>query len=707
MTLAVSSLVGISALANPNDVTFELEKATIPEIQQAMNARAISAVELANLYLRRIQAFDQPSPISPAQPLNSVAVINPSLLDDAAESDRLRKKGVVLGPLHGIPFLVKWSYSIAGMPITGGTVGWENLVTPNETWSVTKMRQAGGIVMGHANMDTWANSAANSVSQLRGAVRSSYLAGALPGGSSGGSGVASGAYLAHFTFGGETGGSIRNPGDRSALVAYKVSGGSISVDRIIPLAPERDVIGPLTRSAVDNAIIRDIVGEIDPKDIWNPVLPILADRRPVPESGFVEALQSASLQGKKIGIIGTYVGLPHPNPTGGSANTTNIQNTTPATFALVQQAKVDMEAAGATVDYVFLPPQVSTTYDRGPEAPVTLLLQQPFSDQVAAYSYRGLIESIVALPGDTYNTLAPRVLATADLPRSLTGNMNPFISANRQSLMYSLVDGQYVPGPAISFGSPAGLEHYQARAQQKNAFEDWLDSLGLDVVVWPLWPNKGPTSGSIIGRDLVNFMYLPSVTVPMGVLNYDETRREPLTLNVTGRLYDDAHVLAVAYAYEQATRHRYSPPLAPPLDGEVIVYNSERKGAGGENGPKVDDEPPVLGIVPSASMKGPASAKRVTFSGSVRDASGIDRLEVSVGGSLLPAVVEGHRWSAVLEPDAFAALIAAEVSAVDVLVLATDLAGNAVSEMARVTIGASNGLTKRFAAPTGPDVSNE
>src|SRR6185295_2929420 len=98
---------------------------------------------------------------------------------------------------------------------------------------------------GQANMDTWANSATNSSSQIQGPVRSCYLAGALPGGSSGGSGVAGGAYLAHFTFGGETGGSIRNPSDRSALVGYKTSGGSISVNKIIPLVPERDVIGPM------------------------------------------------------------------------------------------------------------------------------------------------------------------------------------------------------------------------------------------------------------------------------------------------------------------------------------------------------------------------------------------------------------------------------------------------------------------------------
>ena len=662
-----------TARAKVSNETFDLGTATLSELTMAMDSKALTSVELVNLYLRRIQAYDQASPIAPAQPLNSVAAINPELLEDAADADRMRKRGVVLGPLHGVPFLVKWSYSIKNMPITGGANGWKDLVTLNDTWSVAKLRQAGALVMGHANMDTWASSATNSNSQLRGAVRSAYLAGALPGGSSGGSGVASGAYLTGFTFGGETGGSIRNPSDRSALVGYKVSGGSISVDKIIPLVPERDVIGPMTRHAADNALVRDIVGEKDPNDIWAPILPLLEDRREVPQSGFTAAIANATLKGKKIGIIGTYVGLPHPNPgPGATSNTVNVQNTTPATFALVQQAKADMEAAGAIVEFVFMPPEVSTTYNRGPDAPVTRLLSAPYSTQVAAYSYRGLIESIVRRPGDTEQSLAQKVVQTASL---VTG-----ISAAVRNAMYTYdpATQTYSEGTAIPFDSDPGIEHYLARAQQKNAFEDWMDAEGLDAVVWPVWPNKGPTSGTIIGRDLVNFMHLPAVTVPMGVLQYDENRREPLTLNVTGRLYDDANVLAIAYAYEQATRHRYGPPLAPPLPGETFNYKARLS----RQSPKQDDTPPVLTIVRSASKKN----SLISFTGNVNDKSGVDRVEVTVGGQMLAASVSGNKWTAVLPPESAEQLELNSLKKIEVLVLAVDLAGNASSEVAFVNL---------------------
>lgn len=663
------------------DQTFELGSATIPEITKAMNSNGLSAVELVSMFLRRQQAYNVTSPVSPPNPLNAILFPNENVLEDAAEADRLRKKGVVLGPLHGIPYLVKGSFSIKNFHMTGGHNGWKDLVTPNQSNVVTRLQQAGGLFMGQANMDTWASSATSSTSQIRGTVRSAYLTGALPGGSSGGSGVSSGAYLTHFTFGGETGGSIRNPGDRSGLVAYKVSGGSITVDKIIPLAPERDVIGPMTRAAIDNAIVRDVVAKKDPQDIWYPILPILEDRRPVPEGGFAEALQGATLAGKKIGIIGTYVGMPHPDPTlpGSTSNTTNPQTTTPLVFQLVEEAKAEMEAMGATVSYVFMPPQVSTTYNRGTGAPVTQLLNSPNSTNVAAYSYRELIKTIVATPGDTYQTLAPKVIATAALTVS-PGS----ISSTVRNAMYTLdpATGLYSDGPAIPFGSPIGIEHYTARGQQKNAFEDWMDAEGLDIVAWPMWPNKTPTSGSIIGRDLVNFMYLPSVTVPIGVLEYDPadpTRKEPLTMDFTGRLFDDPKVLSLAYAYEQGTRHRYDPPLAPALEGEVFDWKVRRL----RKWATADDVPPAVSIGKNIKVQ----KGIVTIFGAITDKSGIDRVEVSTGGLLLSATVKGKDWSAVLSPEDSAAVLASGNTSIEVLAMAVDLAGNVASTSRLVKVG--------------------
>lgn len=724
---------------------FELETATIKDIQTAMSEGSLTSVELVHLYMRRIQAYNQASSISPVQPLNAILFMNPNVLEEAAQSDRLRKLGTILGPLHGIPFFVKGSFSVKGMPISGGTTAWQNLITQQECWSVEKLRAAGGVVMGQANMDTWASSATSSTSQIRGTVRSSYLQGALPGGSSGGSGVAAGAYLTTFTFGGETGGSIRNPGDRNGLIAYKVSGGSISVNRIIPLTPERDVIGPMTRAAIDNAIIRDVVGPKDPNDSWVPIRPILEDKRPVPEGGFVSAVQKATLQGKKIGIIGTYVGMVYPgftpavttgtlvntspnitvastdgivigmgvtgslsgSPTGlvtaidtgtkvvtlssnasqnrtgitltfaGSGNTRGTQTTLANTFSLVQQAKLDMEAAGATVSYVFLPENVDTTVL--PAGAPAALSGTP-STNLTGGVYRGLIESIVSLPTNTYSQNAQLVLSAAT---AQVAN----ISATVRGTFYTLDanTGIYSPGTATSYGSQAGIDHYERRKISKNNFETWMDANGLDAVVWPMWPNKTRTGGTIIGRDLINAMYLPGVTVPMGRLTQAAVTgtsplpagEEPLTMDFTGRLYDDAKVLGIAYAYEQATKQRYSPPLAPPVAGEVFDFKRQKL-----KPVSTDTSPPVLTLATTA-VRG--ANGNLTFSGTVADAGGNDRLEVSVAGTVLPAVVSGTSWTAVLSSSSAAGIYLSAATTVGLEVLAVDLAGNATAGSGTVT----------------------
>jgi hypothetical protein len=173
-------------------------------------------------------------------------------------------------------------------------------------------------------------------------------------------------------------------------------------------------------------------------------------------------------------------------------------------------------------------------------------------------------------------------------------------------------------------------------------------------------------------------MYLPSVTVPIGVLQYDETRSEPLTMDFTGRLFDDANVLAIAYAYEQATHHRYGPPLAPPLPGEMFEYNSRRR----QKAPKEDVTPPVLTIQPKAKEK----KGIISVDGNVQDKSGIDRLEVTAGGLLLASTVDKNGWTAVFPPEAYEALIANGTTSVEVLVLAVDLSGNASSVVREVRL---------------------
>lgn len=511
------------------------------------------------------------------------------------------------------------------------------------------------------------------------------------------------------------------------------------------MTPERDVIGPMTRAAVDNAIIRDVVGARDPNDVWAPILPILEDKRPIPETGFVSAVQNATLQGKKIGIIATYVGMIYPgftpavttgnlvtgsnlitvestdgivigmgvagslsgspsgtvtaidvetkvvtmtnnatqNRTGitltfrGVGNTKATQTTLPNTVALVDQAKLDLEAAGATVEYVFLPPDVDTTV-APPETPASL--NSTDGNRLAAWVYRSVIEAVVSRPDFTYSQNAAAVLEAASIQSN--------ISATRRNLFYTMdsLTGLYSPGDTITYGDEPVVNHYLRKKVQKNAFETWMDSNNLDAVVWPMWPNKTRTGGTIIGRDLVNAMYLPGVTVPMGKLTQAATTgtvplpegEEPLTMNITGRLFDDAKVLGIAYAYEQATKHRYSPPLAPPVAGEIFDFKRQSK-----KPYSTDRKPPVLTMASAVTY---GKGGLITFTGSVADAGGVDRIEVSVAGTMIPAVVEGSSWKAVLPADSATTLYLLPAATIDIAVLAVDPAGNATTTTGDVAL---------------------
>jgi hypothetical protein len=287
---------------------------------------------------------------------------------------------------------------------------------------------------------------------------------------------------------------------------------------------------------------------------------------------------------------------------------------------------------------------------------------------------------VVSRPDFTYSQNAALVLQTASIQSN--------ISAARRALFYTLDSstGVYSPGDTITYGGQPVVDHYTRKQVQKNAFEAWMDANNLDAVVWPMWPNKTRTGGTIIGRDLVNAMYLPGVTVPMGKLTQAATTGtnplaagdEPLTMDFTGRLYDDAKVLGIAYAYEQATKHRYSPPLAPPVAGEIFEFKRQSR-----KPYSTDKKPPVLTMATSGTRE---VGGTITFTGGVSDAGGVDRIEVSVAGTLIPAIVEGNTWKAVLPSGGAATLFLAATTTIDLAVLAVDPAGNATSATGPVSL---------------------
>ncbi|NJM86952.1 MAG: hypothetical protein HC847_06915 [Hydrococcus sp. RU_2_2] len=163
---------------------FKLEEATIADVRSAYETGTLTSRQLTQMYLDRIAADDRRR-----SNLNSIAFLNPNALEDAKRLDRLRSQGTILGPLHGIPVVVKDSFNVKGLPTTNGVGAFKSLIAQEDAFAVAKLREAGAIILGKANMSTWAFSY-DGISESYGSVINPYAPDRTPGGSSSGSAVA-------------------------------------------------------------------------------------------------------------------------------------------------------------------------------------------------------------------------------------------------------------------------------------------------------------------------------------------------------------------------------------------------------------------------------------------------------------------------------------------------------------------------------------
>ncbi len=236
-----------------------LTNATIPEIQALLDAGDLTSVELVTYYVDRIRRYD-------IDQLNSVMELNPDALADAAAADELRAAGTVLGPMHGIPVLLKDNIAAIGMHATAGAYALKDWQPQRDAFLVQQLRGAGAVILGKANLSEWANymdpGMPNGFSVLGGQTRHPY--GPFdPLGSSSGSAVAAAANLATVTVGSETQGSIVSPSKVNSVVGLKTSHGLVSGDYIIPLVDWMDVAGPIGRTVTDVAILLSAMTALD------------------------------------------------------------------------------------------------------------------------------------------------------------------------------------------------------------------------------------------------------------------------------------------------------------------------------------------------------------------------------------------------------------------------------------------------------------
>jgi amidase len=514
----VANAAGAMAATDHEVPSFPFEEATIAELQAAMASGRLSSRRLTQAYLRRIRQID----LSGIQ-LNSVIEVNPDALDIARELDAERRQGKVRGPLHGIPILVKDNFATRDrMETTAGSLALLGAEVPRDAFVIRRLRRAGAVILGKANLSEWANfrstQSSSGWSGRAGQCLSPYVLDHNPCGSSSGSGTATAANLAAVSLGTETDGSIVCPSSHNALVGIKPTLGLTSRSGVVPLAHSQDVTGPMARTVTDAATVLGAMTGVDPRD------PATADSKGHSHRDYRRFLDPDGLRGARIGVWRE-----------------GVFGASPEADVIGEAAIADLRRLGATV---VDPADIPGVNDiGGPE--FTVLLCE-FKDDIAAY--------LSELRNTDMRTLADLIA---------------FNEANAERELRWF--GQEIFLQAEATGGTADPAYAEALATSKrlaqNGIDQTLERFDLDAIfsltASPPWTTDLVNGdhfllGSSTPAAVAGY---PNITVPAG-FSFGEL---PVGVNFIGRRWAEPTLLKLAYGYEQGTHHRHAPRFLPTL----------------------------------------------------------------------------------------------------------------------------------------------
>jgi len=654
---------------------FNLFEASIAQILDALNAGTVTCVELVGRYLTRIGAYDR-SGIR----LNSIPVLNPHIFDEAARSDQRRRTGHA-GALEGIPYTVKDSYMVAGLTIAGGSPAFKNVVATADAFTVARLRSAGGVLIGKTTMPPMADGGMQRglYGRAESPYNSNFLAAAYASGSSNGSGVATAANFAALGLGEETVSSGRSPASNNALCAYTPSRGVISIRGNWPLFPTRDVVVPHTRTMADMLAVLDVIVADDERtegDFWrhqNIVpLPIASAVRPV---SYPSLPTDRALVGKKFGVPRMYLGQDPAFPI----------EVRPSILALWNDARVRLEALGATVVEVALPvvEQYEGSTPGGEQLSELGILPARFMD----YEFH----EFIAHGWDTFlhlnNDPALNELAAVDhtqiFPTPPGGLPDRYSEVADYENRYRDVVALAASGIPDLSDLPGFAEGLRALETMRVVyFENWLRDTGLDGIVFPANADVAPADSDINvdSADLawkngvfysnanyvLRHLGIPSVTIPMGVM---ADIHMPVGLTIAGAAYDDNNLLSYALAFEAAGSLRQAAPLAPPLLTDVVQQSCAVPSEIRATSEPLASTISVSAVLSDELLNEGASLVHVT--GTIQAASTAD-IHLTINGAPVAVVRAGGTWraSAVLPAQPLPKLIGGNPIASRALVVA-------------------------------------
>ena len=512
-----------------------LLEATLVELRRALATGLVTPVELAELYLARIAAFDDEGP-----GLNAYLHVNENAVAEARALGSRCTDPSTAPPLCGIPVVLKDNIDTADMPTTAGSLALGGSLPSRDAFLTRELRGAGAVLLGKATLTELANFLSTGMpsgySSLGGFGYNPYdprpAPGAdgrpvlTPGGSSSGPAIAVSANLAAVGVGTETSGSILSPASSNGIVGVKPTLGLVSRAGVIPISADQDTAGPLARTVTDAAILLGVLAGEDEADSATS-----ACREPgTCESDYTRFLDAGALRGARLAVP------PFPTDRG----------------EIMGAAIEQLRASGATVETISpLPgaPGACTSVPAGNNCSTVLL-----------YGFKlGLDAYLAATPNAPLRSLAEIVAFNASTPGAL---------AYGQQLAIAAAALDTAPGSAD------GARYRADRADELDAARSALDAVydGADGLAGTDDDVDALLFSENLGAALPAIAGYPSVSVPGGFVPPSDGLRAAFPSGVTfsGRAFSEPRLLALAYAFEQATLHRAPPPSTPALAGDLV-----------------------------------------------------------------------------------------------------------------------------------------
>lgn len=467
--------------------------------------------------------LDRVAELNPA--LHAVIAVSPDALAQAAKSDEAWATGHPRGPLEGIPVLIKDNVQVAGMPTTAGSPALLN-ARPPDAFIVSRLRDAGAVILAKANLSEWANfrstRSASGWSTLGGQAANPYALDRSPSGSSSGSAAGVSAGLAPLGVGTETDGSIVSPASACGVVGIKPTAGLVSRTGIVPLSRVQDTAGPMAASVADAAVLLSVLAAADAEDPF--------PERPVDRVDYTRFLDSSALEGARIGVWRAV-----------------SAGTGAATGALLDFAVDRFRKLGATViDPVELPDADKIT------EPEFGALCYEFKDGINAY-----LKYLAAYGGSGSDAMPP-------------GSLAELIGFNQRNAgrVLSRFGQEIFEGAEATSGDLNDPGYLQMRAAATSlavaaletpTVEHRLDAI-VSLTAAPAWLTDYVLGDhSVFGSSRPAAVSgWPGISVPLG-----QVSGLPVGLSFVGPRWSEPRLIALAYAFEQATHRRRVPGLLP------------------------------------------------------------------------------------------------------------------------------------------------